>query len=160
MNIFRFAMQMEKDGENFYRELAKKSINTGIRQILTLLAEEEVRHFQVLSQMEHGSPELPDTTVLNDVKNVFAQMQTDGNTLDLQTDQVDLYRQAQDLEKKSQDFYTEKAQEVETPAQKRLLEKIAAEEERHYFLLDNIIELVSRPETWLENAEWRHLDKY
>jgi len=160
MNIFKFAMQMEKDGENFYRELAKKSKNTGIRRILILLAEEEVRHYQVLGQMEHGSPELPDTTVLNDVKNVFAQMQADGNTLDFRTDQINLYRQAQDLEKKSQDFYAEKAQEVETPAQKRLLEKIAVEEERHYFLLDNIIELVSRPETWLENAEWRHWDKY
>ncbi|MBN1125616.1 MAG: ferritin family protein [Sedimentisphaerales bacterium] len=160
MNIFEFAMQMEKEGENLYRDLARKSKNTGIRRILTILADEEVRHYQILSRMEQSTPEYPDTAVLNEAKNVFAQMKADGNTLDLQADQVKLYRQAQDLEKKSQDFYEEKARQVETTTQKELLKKIAAEEERHYVLLDNIIELVSRPDTWLENAEWEHLDKY
>lgn len=34
------------------------------------------------------------------------------------------------------------------------------EEKKHYFLLDNIIEFVSRPEQWLENAEFYHLEEY
>jgi len=27
-------------------------------------------------------------------------------------------------------------------------------------LLENIIDFISRPRNWLENAEWHHLDKY
>lgn len=44
MNIFEFAMQMEKDGEAFYREIAKKTKNSGLQKIFNTLADEEVVH--------------------------------------------------------------------------------------------------------------------
>ena len=37
---------------------------------------------------------------------------------------------------------------------------LADEEEKHYKLLDNIIELITKPEIWLENAEFNHLDEF
>ena len=43
---------------------------------------------------------------------------------------------------------------------KRIFQKLAEEEKKHYFLLENIIQFVSRPETWLENAEFYHLEEY
>ena len=67
---------------------------------------------------------------------------------------------AQDIEKKSRDFYTEKANEVKQEYQKDIFLKLAEEEKKHYFLLENIIDFISRPETWLENAEFNHLEEY
>jgi len=87
MNIFKYAMKLEKDGEKYYRKLSKKVNDPGLKSIMTLLANDEVKHF-----------------------NTFKE--------------------------------------------------IADEEKRHYFLLENIIQFVSRPKTWLEDAEFNHLEEY
>ena len=41
MNIYDFAIQMEKDGEAYYRELGERSKQEGLKYIFTLLADEE-----------------------------------------------------------------------------------------------------------------------
>ena len=74
--------------------------------------------------------------------------------------EADLYRKALMIEKESRQFYQEKADEVQGEAQKRLFLKLAAEEQKHEFLMENLVEFMMRPETWIENAEWRHLDEY
>ncbi|MHC4528912.1 MAG: ferritin family protein, partial [Planctomycetota bacterium] len=80
--------------------------------------------------------------------------------LDPHSEQIDLYRKAQDIEQNSRDFYLEKADEVKEEYQKDIFLQLAEQENKHYFLLDNIIEFVSRPKTWLENAEFVHLQDY
>jgi len=160
MNIFEFAMQMEKDGEEFYRDLARNVQNTGIRYILTMLADEEVGHFNILHEIAMVNPEPGETSVLNRAKNVFQEMKETGQTLHVDQSQIDLYKEAQLLEQKSIDFYTEKARQVDDPLQKQVLERLASEEKKHYFLLNNIVDFVSRPTTWLENAEFVHLEEY
>ncbi len=42
MGIYEFAMQMEKDGESYYRDLAQKVDNKGIKNILGFLADATV----------------------------------------------------------------------------------------------------------------------
>jgi hypothetical protein len=37
---------------------------------------------------------------------------------------------------------------------------IAEEEKRHEFLLEHVLQFIARPQTWLENAEFNHLDQY
>lgn len=48
MDIYEFAMQMEKEGEDYYRALAKDSASPGLVKIFTMLADEEVKHFKVI----------------------------------------------------------------------------------------------------------------
>ncbi len=43
---------------------------------------------------------------------------------------------------------------------KDILLKIAEDEKRHRFLLKNTVDFLSRPKTWIENAEFHHLDEY
>ncbi len=160
MNIFEFAMQMEKDGENYYRQLSKKVNNKGIETILTLLADDEVKHYNAIEQMCTSRPQRAETKILADAKNVFVQMKENNEKLDIDAGQIELYKKAQDIEKQSQNFYLEKAKEVEEDFQKDSFLKLAEEEKKHYFLLENVIDFVSRPQTWLENAEWHHLDEY
>ena len=40
MNIFEYAMQIEKDGEDYYRQLAQQTVSKGMRTILAMLADE------------------------------------------------------------------------------------------------------------------------
>jgi rubrerythrin len=161
MDIFQYAMQMEADGEDFYRTAAQESKHRGIKAILTMLADDEARHYNVIEKMKSAEPlQLPDTTILTDAKNIFVQMKESGEKFTSQTSQIMLYKKALDIEKKSRDFYTEKANEVMDEDQKELFLKLAQEEQKHYVLLENIIDLLSRPDAWLENAEFYHLDEY
>jgi rubrerythrin len=46
------------------------------------------------------------------------------------------------------------------PVQKKIFLKIAEEEKRHYLVLENIIKFINKPDIWLEDPEWYHLEDY
>jgi len=160
MDIFEYAIQMETDGEAFYRELAGQCENKGMRNIFNMLADDEVKHYHTLEKVRKEMPEMPRTTILSDAKNIFAQMREENQIFPLDIPQVELYRKAQEIEMKSEAFYREKADESGDDRLKNLLLKIADEERKHYFLLDNIIEFVTKPDRWIESAEFYHLEEF
>jgi rubrerythrin len=160
MDIFEFAMKMEKDGENYYRELATKTVNRGLGNIFTMLANAEVIHYNVFKKMkEHEKIEAAPAAILSGVKNVFEKMKEENDT-NVNMAETEWYKKAQEIEKASRDFYLKEAGEVERADQKETFLRIAEEEKRHYLILEKIIDFVSRPQTWLENAEWYHLEEY
>ena len=152
-------MQLEKDGENFYREVASKTGNRGLKTILTMLADAEVRHYRLFENMKKNDKVLmTDSPILNDVRNVFIEMR-EKKQFETDVSQIELYKKAQGIEKQTRDFYLDKAGEV-VPEQKKIFLKIAEEEKRHYLILENIIRFVGQPDVWLENPEWYHLEDY
>jgi len=54
----------------------------------------------------------------------------------------------------------EKLYKAVTEAQRALIHRIAKEEKRHAVVLENIIEMILRPEQWVENAEFNHMEEY
>ena len=160
MNVYEFAMQMEQDGQAFYLKMAAQTADPGTQRILTMLADDEAKHYEVVRQLQAQAtvPEMASTDILARARNVFAQMQ--GQSLDLHGPQIEVYQQAQELERASQDFYRDKAQQAGDTSHKALLLKLADEEQRHDFLLDHMIEFVGRPQTWIEDAEFNHLEEY
>jgi rubrerythrin len=160
MDIFDYALKMEKDGESFYREISSKTNNKGLQTILTMLADEEVKHYRAIEKMRQDKYQMAETTVLDDARNIFVDMKDAEEEFESEQEQAELYEKAQEIEKKSQQFYQEKGGQTDKDDQKKLFERLAKEEEKHYFLLESIIEFVSRPKQWLENAEWYHLEEY
>lgn len=161
MDIFEFAMKMEKDGEAYYRGLAEKnSKNEGVCAILTMLADEEVKHYDLLKKFKDGSPSKVESHILQHIKNIFAKMRDRLEKHSPLESEIKLYEEAQKLEKKSEDFYLKCANETKEAQQKGIFEWLVDEEKKHYDLLQNIIEYVDRPEEWLENSEWHHSDEY
>ncbi len=159
MDIYTYAMQMEKDGENYYREIAAQTKNVGIKNILIMLADAEVQHYRTFQHMRnHEALRVPDLAYLSSIKNVFAELRERKRSITNGT-QTALYQKAQKLEEKTRDFYREKAGEVDQ-AQKEIFLKIADEEQKHYDILENLIIMLSRPDNWLENPEWYHLEEY
>ncbi|MEN8216668.1 MAG: ferritin family protein [Pseudomonadota bacterium] len=160
MDILEYAMQVEKEGEAQYRELAERSNNPGMKKILTELADSEVEHYNVFMAIKENS-NIPgiDEAILPNVKNIFSEMKRD-KAFDVDANEIDLYRKAQAHEKKSQAFYRQKAEEVDAPALKEMLLKIAEEEGKHYQVLGGLIDFLSGPDQWMEDAEWHHMDEY
>lgn len=163
MDLFDYAIQMEKDGESYYRELAEKSFDRGVEAIFTRLADAEVAHRKLFEAMKKDTQvELVKDTAISDVKNIFARMKESKDDIRVDSNQTELYRKAQKLESDSETFYRENAARTDDPNQKTILERLANEEKGHYAVLENLIEFVSRPDpgNWLENAEWNNLDEY
>ncbi len=161
MNIYEFAMQKEEMSENYYRDLANKCESKGLQRIFTMLADEEHKHYQMVQEMEKkGKPEIGETSVLSDAKKVFERMRDEREQLGCEIEQLELYKDARKFEKESEDYYREKAEEVEDEFQQGFFKKMADEEHKHFMMVENIIQLVQRPERWLENAEWTHLEEY
>jgi rubrerythrin len=165
MNIYEFAMQMEVDGEQYYRKLAGESSSAGMKRIFQMLADEEVKHYKIIELMSRVTvpPELSRTPLLDNVKNIFVEMKDTEPNLHIDTTtETQSYRKALKIEEESRAFYLEQAAKEGNDAQRAIFSQLAREEGKHQRNMENIVEFVSRPEpgNWLEDAEWHHLDEY
>ncbi len=161
MDIFEFAMEKEKFSEEYYRDLAHRANHPGLKSILTMLADEEAKHYRTVERMKTETPEqVTDVPVLERAREVFEKMRTSPKKFDFSINEADLYRKACQIEEQSKKFYLERAEEAQDPGQKHIFELLAAEEDKHLFLMENISSFVSQPEYFLENAEMYHFDDY
>lgn len=158
MNIFEFAMQKEKDAEAFYRDLAESSNSEGLKKIYNYLANAETQHYDVVKHMKEREKTDTETDILGDVATIFNKMsRSKDELLKLDRQQVRVYEKARAIEKESIDLYTEKARETENPDHKRIFQQLAEQEKMHYAIVDQLVETVILPETWVENGEFSHI---
>jgi rubrerythrin len=161
MNVYDYAVKMEEDTERFYRDLAVKTSDEGLKNILNMLADDELKHKDILNGMrKNSSVKMKDSEILSKSKNIFVELQDQYKDFTAVGEEIELYQKAKDIEKKSMELYQEKAKEETDEAIKKILLKIADEEHRHYHLIDNIVELLLRPKQWVEDAEFNHLEDY
>ena len=164
MNIYDYAMQMEQDGEKFYLLLAESCQVKGIATIFTMLANEEVKHYNTIVHLQKnaGNSPMVKTAVLENVKNIFIRMKEEKADVRIDSSELESYRKAMAIEEMSWKFYLDKADNADEGDVKQIFLRLAGEEEKHLRILENIVEFVARPEpgNWLENAEWHHLDEY
>ncbi len=165
MDIYEFAMQMEEDGKNYYRELMATCKTVGLKRIFAMLADEEIKHYKKIEQLlgNKGEVHIEETVILDNVKNIFVEMKEEKQELYIDsTAETIAYRKACNIEKDSRKFYLENAEKTEDGPARMLFQRLAKEEEKHLRILEAIVEFVSRPEpgNWLENAEWHHLKDY
>jgi len=161
MDIFEFALEKEQFAEQYYRVLAQNAPHKGLISIFTMLADEEHGHHEVIMNLQQGVPaKVAETILLTNAKTIFAKMRQSREKFKFGDSQIDTYKKARDIEQDSRSFYRLKAKESDNPVHKAIFNTLAEEENKHYFLLENIIDFVSRPQTWLENAEFHHLEQY
>ena len=161
MEIFSYAMQMELDGKSFYEEEAEKTRDDNIAVILRFLAKEEQKHFEILDKFKQGSPELPESSLIEDVKNVFQSMREKKESFVEDKDTLnDVLSKALALEDKSIEFYKENAEASDDSDQIDVFTLLIKHETRHYSLLSSMIEFYEAPYQWLEQAEFTKTDDY
>ncbi len=160
MDIYKYAMQMELDGRHFYLDLAKKTENAGIKSVLSMMAESEAKHYNVILDMQKNDKTeySKDAAVLKEIKNVFMKMKEEKE-IDVDVSQVEFYKKALEVETNSEKFYLERADEEKDPHRKELFLTLANEEKGHCILLENLVNLVSQPDSWIENSEWYDIDE-
>ncbi|MDD3141048.1 MAG: ferritin family protein [Lachnospiraceae bacterium] len=161
MNMFSYAIEMERDGERFYEEQAELNKNNSLYPVCIMLAEDEKHHLEILtkklSEMEYV---LKDLEILANSKNVFKEIQNISLEEKETLSQLDFYKAATEMEQKSIDLYTGFLKEVEKDADKELFSYLIKQEQQHYNILDELSTMLRRAEEWVESAEFGDREEY
>jgi rubrerythrin len=126
-----------------------------------MLADEEQKHLDIVNRLKNEVPKrITGTDVISDAKQIFEKMQAGKEQFELDTDELEVYKKARQIEFESKKYYLDKAGDIDDDAIANVLTRLAKEEDKHYRLMDGIVEMVARPQRWLENAEWYHIEEY
>jgi rubrerythrin len=162
MNPYDFAIQMSRDGEEFFRTLTQQVKKPGLRNILALLANDQAIHGRDFEKMKKAEgTTLPDARNLTGALNPFAQRLKRlrrGEGVDENLPPEELYRRGQALAKECEDFYRKRAARVKNPRLKKAFLGVAEEQRKHYFTLEHLINFILEPQQGLEDAEWNILE--
>lgn len=162
MNVYDFAIQMETDAELFYRKLAQESHVPGINKIFSDLADDERRHGQIFQQLkdEHVPDAMIESKVLENAQNVFAKILAQKQSLPSVTSNLESYRYALKLEAEGVRLYTDAAKREVDDTIKKVLLRIAREEEHHFNIVENIYNFVNAPNQYIAWAEFSSLGEF
>jgi len=162
MNVFDFAMRMELDGKAFYEKLAGKTNIAGLRGIFTRLAADEQKHYEVFQALkgQAQSAAMEDSTILEETKNVFAELLKEKGALGQIQGDLEGYRYAMKLEADSFRLYEDAAGKETRHDVKNLLLRIAGEEHKHFAILQNIHDFVNAPNQYLAWGEFSNIDEF
>ncbi len=159
MNPYEYAVQMSRDGEEFFRSLARQVKKPGLRNILAILADDQAIHCRDLAKMKKAAgTSLPDARNLAGALNPFARRLkrvAQREKLDENLPPAELYRRGQELARECEEFYLKRAAQVKDPRLKEAFLRAAEEQKKHYFTLEHLINFILEPMHGLEDAEWR-----
>jgi len=158
MNVFDFAMKMELDGKTYYEKLSTETPSVGLKTIFTMLAADEQKHYDVIQDIKAGSVRvMADTTVLEQAKNVFQDLLGDKTIAGSMKKELDGYRHAMKIEADSVRLYEDMEKKETKPEIAQLFLKIAAEEKKHYNIMENLYDFVLAPQNFLAWGEFSNL---
>ncbi len=153
MNSMEFAINMEKENKRFYLEQAERVDNSGLKSIFHTLAEEESIHARILkNKMESVPYELNDTFA--EIKNIFVGIGQYQGAVKKIPDAFDAYTLALDNEKKSIELYEKMTQETDDENEKKVFHYLIKQEKGHCKVLEQLLELVTNANEWVESAEF------
>ncbi len=159
MDWINTAIHIEEEGEKFYRELGERAETEGMKRIFTMLADDEVEHKKrFIAMRENVFPVELDSNVPKEAQHIFKS--TTKEQLQSEQKHLEIYRKALDIEQKSIDFYRDNLESLPGASHSRALEQIIREEQFHYKMIETIVVMVERPESWVEHAEFGVRDEY
>ncbi len=161
MNLLEYAIKMEAEGAQYYQKQAEINKGNSLYTVCTLLSKEELRHEQILKNKAGSlAYSLDKSTIKDDVKTLFDEMDDFKNELKKIPSQLDFYRFALENEQKSIDLYTEFAQNAANEDEKKLFEYLVEQERDHYAIVDEFVKILTHAEQWVESAEFGVREDY
>ncbi|MFO7611492.1 MAG: ferritin family protein [Clostridia bacterium] len=160
MNILDFAINMELEGEKFYRDQAKSHSGKGIKAVFNMLADDEKMHARILQSKKDKSEYRFIDSSLSGYGDIFRNEEKFRSEIKEIPDQIDFYRLALEKEKESIDLYRRLLSESEDIDETDLYGYLIEQEEKHYNLIYDLITLLERTESWVESPEFGIREEY
>lgn len=141
--IFDIAVQIEKNGENFYRKAAATASDPTLRKLLLWLADAEVQHRETFLELKATLSQREEDLWIAEMSGTFLRNAVDDHAFSLDDidfnsvhDKQSLIRIALELEHDSITFYELVSSFVDDPQTLQHLQRIIAEEREHIELLE------------------------
>ncbi len=161
MNVFDFALEMELDGKAHYERLAEGTPVQGLKNIFTMLAADEQKHYETIQALKSGDYEaMADSAALDEAKNVFQVLLSEKTIIGGLRKDLDGYHYAMHVEADSVKLYEDMAKKESSAECVQLLLKIANEEKKHYNIMENLYDFVLAPQNYLAWAEFSNLKEF
>lgn len=155
MNVYEYALKVEKEGEAYYRKMAQTATNPGLKKIFTMLADEEVKHYTVFkNMMKKESIDLDTLDLITDTETIFKTLEKERANVCLEQEHIKYYKDAIAREDDAHMFYEKKANEMEKDFEKEIFLQIAQEELKHKKILEEIVHFLEEPDAWIASAEF------
>lgn len=150
------AVQMEREGMEFYRKASDRSAHPFTKKMLLSLVEDEKRHEQIFREMAKEAGVRPRTLDEMDkegpLKRIAAIFRETAARLKEEVkpedDDIKVINIARDMERKAFDFYSATAGQMDDPVERSAFEKIAAQENDHWRILDDTLLYLTNPAEW------------
>lgn len=160
MQFLNTVLEKEMAKEKFYREQADLSQKPGIKVIYNMLADEESSHKKFLIQLKRKTltPGYPRED--NESMKILDQLIWSKSDFIFEPGELDILYKALEYEGETMELYARTADLAIDNKSKLLLLKLAEEEKKHLDFIEELIEFIGRPKTWLETAEFVHSEEY
>ncbi len=161
MNILEMAISMEHDLEKYYYEQAELNKDNGLHVTFSLLAKEEENHVRILENYQDKiSFELVDEDMFAEARNMFRNIKDFKSEIKDLPSQLDSYRMALEKEKESLLFYQAQKDATDEAKLKEVFSYLVLQEDRHSEILEQLIQMLTNPEEWVESAEFGERKEY
>lgn len=158
MSILSFAIKMEKDGEEFYRNQARENKNNSLFSVFSILADDEKQHAKILSGfVKKERLELSDSEIAN-IKDIFKE--SFRSDIKQKPAQLDIYREALKMEEDSINLYKDLLKKSKESEQIEILNYLIKQEHLHFRTIEDLIFHLEKAESWVESAEFGVREDY
>ncbi len=165
LEILQSAMNMEKDGHEFYLTAAKNSQSDIARNLFEVLAKEEIVHQEVISEIYEAlksSNQWPDVRIIpvhaENAENIFSAALKDPQQKSSATDDLEAVGIALKMEERSFKLYSGRAKESTHSAEENFYKALAIEEQKHIISLRDTEEYLTDTEGWFMKKQHITLD--
>jgi len=154
MDMYEYSIQMEKDAEQLYLDLADKSKVGGIKKVFKMLAEDEAWHQKTIKSLQKKADVDSKKGSAKAIATVFEDIKHNFRNIKLEDSAVKDYERALEIEKKGIEHYKKQFAETKDQKTKDLYDLLIKQESYHLKTVENILDMVRKPEWWVENAEF------
>ncbi|MCP4580605.1 MAG: ferritin family protein [candidate division Zixibacteria bacterium] len=161
------AIEMEKEGQSFYRKTADKASDKMTKQVFEFLAGEEMKHIEAIKNF-YDSEIAGQSSDFNEILGSYTPEKTRrailglfkglGEKAPVDKPDMEAYSFARDFEKNGENFYREAASKATDENVKKLFEFLVEEEVRHFQMIDDSMAFLENPSEWFHRQEKWHVE--
>ena len=150
------AIQMEKDGYNFYKKAAVQTSSDMGKSIFESIAKDEMMHLEVFQKIFEEKisktewDKLVDSSKKYQEIPIFPKDLKEISGANPDENELDALRIAMDSEKDAIEYYTEIWENSNDDEVKKIIDEIIEQEKNHYFLLEQEFNHLSSTGYWYE----------
>jgi rubrerythrin len=155
-DVLDSAIQLEKDGREFFLETATKADNDIVRKVMESLAEDELRHIDWIEQHypEAKSAEEANREFYKRLSGLFADVgEEEKEKVAASEDDLKALDHALAIEHKASNAYKEWAKDAEDDEVAELCRVLAGVEHFHAQLIENTMQYLKKPGDWFMQEE-------